>query len=234
MEKATRNTRTWFGSRFYIETTLNQGEVVGISSWARPLLAMVRVMNPLSRPVDATVVQILGGIGNPATELHATNLTRRLAGHLRTETVFLPAPGVVASSEMRSIYLQDPFVKEAVGWFDRVSLALVGIGAVEPSRMLAGSGNIFSASELDLLRRQGAVGDICLHFFDAQGNPLLTSLDERVIGMDLLQLRQVKRSVGVAGGERKVAAILGALRNRWINVLITDHFTAERLIDPPA
>src|SRR5262249_60889715 len=76
----------------------------------------------------------------------------------------------------------------------------------------------------------GAVGDVCLRFFDAEGKPVATELDGRVIGMELRQLRGVTRSVGVAGGFRKFTAILGALRGRWINVLVTDRRTAERLL----
>jgi len=55
-----------------------------------------------------------------------------------------------------------------------------------------------------------------------------------VIGMELRQLRSVARSVGVAGGRRKFGAILGALRGRWVNVLITDRRTAERLLKETA
>ena len=57
-----------------------------------------------------------------------------------------------------------------------------------------------------------------------------TPLDERVIGMSLEQLRHAKRTVGIAGGKRKLAAIRGALRGKWINVLITDRATAEGLL----
>jgi DNA-binding transcriptional regulator LsrR (DeoR family) len=61
-----------------------------------------------------------------------------------------------------------------------------------------------------------------------------TELDGRVIGMELRQLRGVARSVGVAAGWRKFPAILGALRGRWINVLITDRRTAEWLLKQTA
>src|SRR5919199_637795 len=64
---------------FYLEMTLKPGEIVGISSWSATLLAMVDAMHPLPRSTTAQVVQILGGIGNPAAEVHATQLTRRLA-----------------------------------------------------------------------------------------------------------------------------------------------------------
>jgi DNA-binding transcriptional regulator LsrR (DeoR family) len=44
------------------------------------------------------------------------------------------------------------------------------------------------------------------------------------------QLRRVDRSIGVAGGERKFSAIQGAIRGGWVNVLVTDHQTARRLV----
>ena len=45
--------------------------------------------------------------------------------------------------------------------------------------------------------------------------------------------READRSVGIAGGERKYDAIRGALAGGWINVLITDARTAERLLGDP-
>jgi DNA-binding transcriptional regulator LsrR (DeoR family) len=50
-----------------------------------------------------------------------------------------------------------------------------------------------------------------------------------VIGIDLDTFSRVPRAVAIAGGDRKHAAILGALRGRLINILITDQFTARRL-----
>ena len=123
------------------------------------------------------------------------------------------------------------YVQAAMSLFDQVTLALVGIGAVEPSDLLADSGNIFGAAELATLRGEGAVGDILLHFFDENGRPVQTPLDQRVVSMSLAQIRQADRAVGVAGGRRKYEAILGALRGEWINVLVTDCRTAERLLE---
>jgi DNA-binding transcriptional regulator LsrR (DeoR family) len=215
---------------FYLETTLKPGEVVGISSWSATLLAMVNAMHALPRHTTANVVQILGGIGEPSVEHHAAQLTHRLAILTHGEATFLPAPGIVGAAETKQVFLQDQFVQKALAQFERVTLALVGIGDVEPSRLLASSGNVFSREELGTLRELGAVGDICLRFFDSSGVLVPTPLNDRVIGMELQQLRKVKRSVGIAGGKRKLAAIRGALIGRWINVLITDRHTAERLV----
>jgi DNA-binding transcriptional regulator LsrR (DeoR family) len=217
---------------FYLETTVRATDVVGISSWSASLLAMVEAMHPTLRSRGARVLQILGGVGNPGAETHATNLTRRLANLIAGAATFLPAPGVVGSAETKRVLLRDRYVEEATALFDSVTLALVGIGAIEPSKMLAASGNIFSPQELDLLRSRGAVGDICLRFFDADGKPVSTRLDDRVISIELQQLRRANRVVGIAGGLRKTAAIRGALRGGLVNVLITDRGTAERLLQP--
>lgn len=216
---------------YYVETTLKQGEVIGISSWSGTLLAMVDAMHPISRQTEAQVVQTLGGVGNPTAEAHANRLTGRLATLTNGEAHSLPAPGVVGSAESMRVMLDDQFTQQALSLFDSITLALVGIGSVDPSPLLASSGNIFSPKELEQLQAEGAVGDICLRFFDEQGQPASTSLNERVIGLQLEQLRNVQRAVGIAGGERKIAAIRGALRGGWINVLITDRYTAESLLN---
>jgi DNA-binding transcriptional regulator LsrR (DeoR family) len=215
---------------YYVETTLKPTDVVGLSSWSAALLAMVNSMQPNSRSAGAKVVQILGGVGNPGAEVHATHLTRRFADLVGGTATLLPAPGVVGSREARGVLMKDRYVEHALQLLDTVTVALVGIGSVEPSRLLAASGNVFSPKELQMLSAQEAVGDICLRFFDKHGEPVVTPLDDRVIGMSLAQLRHAKRVVGVAGGSRKTAAIRGALLGKLINVLITDELTARQLI----
>lgn len=214
----------------HLETTLGPGDVVGISSWSAALLATVEAMHPSPRAAGARVVQILGGIGNPDAEVHATQLTRRLAGMLSGAATLLPAPGAVGSARAKRVLLEDRYVREAVALFDALNVAIVGIGAVAPSKLLAASGNVFSPKELKSLAARGAVGDICLRFFDAEGAPVATPLNDRVIAIELEQLRRADRVVGIAGGRRKTAAIRGALRGGWVNVLITDRGTAERLL----
>ena len=216
---------------FYLESTLKQGEVIGISSWSATILAMVDAMQPITRVSEIQLVQILGGVGNPSAEVYASRLIGRLASLVRGQATLLPAPGVAGSAETQAILLEDRFVQQAIALFDKVTLALVGIGTVEPSGLLASSGNVFSPQDLAVLWEAGAVGDICLRFFDRAGVPVATPLDTRVIGMPPAQLRRVKRAVALAGGQRKLAAIRAALLGGLVNVLITDRFTAQYLIE---
>jgi DNA-binding transcriptional regulator LsrR (DeoR family) len=216
---------------YYLESAIRPNEVIGISSWSATLLAMVDALHPLPRKPGVKVVQILGGVGNASAESHATRLTSRMAQLVNGDAVYLPVAGILATEAARDILLADAVTKQAIELFDHVTTALVGIGAVDPSPLLAQSGNIFDRKELDLLREAKAVGDILLRFYDLNGNLVQTGLEKRVISMNLEQLSKVSRAIGVAGGQRKYVAILGALRGHWINILVTDHFTAQRLVN---
>jgi DNA-binding transcriptional regulator LsrR (DeoR family) len=217
---------------FYLESIIKRNDVIGLSSWSATLLALVDSLHPMRRKTNVRVLQILGGVGNPSAETHANRLTGRFADLVGGKAIFLPAPGIVGTEAARKVLLDDVYVRQAIGLFGKVTLALVGIGTLMPSSLLAASGNSFSADEQRLLRNYNAVGDILLHFYDRAGRRVQTFLDQRVVSMSLEQLRAVDRAIGVAGGRRKVDAIRGALAGRWINILITDRFTAERLVKP--
>lgn len=217
---------------YHLEQTVRSGDIIGVSSWSSTLLAMVDAMHPVHGVKDVRLVQILGGGGDPAAEGHATHLVRRLANLLDAEATFLPAPSSVSSADARRVLLEEPFVRRATALFEQLTVALVGIGGLEPSGLLASSGNVFSGDELGEVRAAGGVGDIGLRYLRGDGTPVPTALDDRVIGIELEQLKRVPRAIAVAGGPSKVMAIRAALLGGWVNCLITDRDTAERLLAP--
>ncbi|TDO52445.1 DNA-binding transcriptional regulator LsrR (DeoR family) [Kribbella sp. VKM Ac-2527] len=214
----------------YLETTLTGGDRIGISSWSSTLLATVESMTPRQTRVAEEVVQILGGVGNPEAQARAARLVGRLADLTGAAPVQLPVPGLVGSPSAKRTLMKDGVVSEVMEAWSRLTLLLVGIGSLEPSPLLKQSGNAMSAEDQKLLRDQGAVGDICLRFFDENGKPVRSELDQRVLGLSAARLRDDDlRSVGVAGGMRKYAAIRAGLLGGWVDVLITDRTVAERL-----
>jgi len=216
---------------FLLESFIKSDQIIGISSWSGALLEMINNMHPTQDGHGTRVVQILGGLGNPAAQTHATYLAQRLATLIGGSPVLLPAPGITASAEARRVLMREPYVRDAVKLFDELDTVLVGIGAIEPSRPLLNSGNVFSAAERTTLAGKGAIGDICLQYFNAVGQSIPTPLADRVIGIKLHQLKRVKHVIGIAGGKRKVEAIRGALAGRWINVLVTDRATAKAVLE---
>ncbi|WP_210529300.1 sugar-binding transcriptional regulator [Rubellimicrobium arenae] len=214
----------------FLEVTLQDGEIIGVSSWSQTILRMVENVHPMRVGRAAYVVQTLGGLGAPNVQDHATHVTMRLAQLTGAQPRLFSVPGVAPSREARELLMADSFVQETMSLFGKVTLSFVGIGPLSPSEMLARSGNAFSEAEIDQLAGAGAVGNMSLRFYDQKGQPVRTRLDDRVIGMTLDEMRGVGRHVALAGGRNKTEAIAGALRTGAVDVLITDKFTASRLV----
>jgi DNA-binding transcriptional regulator LsrR (DeoR family) len=218
---------------YYIETTLKPEMAIGISSWSRSLFAMVEMLHPGDYCRNGKVVQILGGAGNPDKAYEAMYIAQRLASLIGATPVLLQAPAVVASTDAQRVLSKEPSVLAASALFEHLDLALVGIGSMDPSQLLASTGHVFSRAERKALSDAGAVGDVCFRFFDAEGKPIKSLLMKRVMGIELGSLRKTQRVVGVAGGRKKTRAVRAALLGRWVDVLITDRRTAESLVTGP-
>jgi DNA-binding transcriptional regulator LsrR (DeoR family) len=120
-----------------------------------------------------------------------------------------------------------------------VDVALVGIGLIGEATAGFCSLAAFYGVSVRRLRALGVVGEINYHPYDRQGGLVvraaLRPLTQRVLAVPAGRLRELSAEYGrlviaVAGGLDKREAILGALRGRFANVLVTDEETATALL----
>jgi DNA-binding transcriptional regulator LsrR (DeoR family) len=215
----------------YLETALTGGERLGISSWSATLLAVADRLHPFRTPGAESIIQLVGGVGVASVQAEANRLLSQLAAVLGASPTFVPAPGLVGSPDVRAGLLDDPAMESIAHQWQQLTMALVGIGSLAPSRLLRDSGNAGSPLEQQHLREAGAVGDVCHRFFAADGALVPSELDGRVVGVDPTTYRAIPRRIGLAGGERKRQAIRAAVLGGWVNVLVTDVATARALLD---
>ncbi len=213
----------------YLVRAIGPRSTIGMC-WGSTLRYMAASVMPQRYP-NAQVVQIIGGLGQPDAEVHATELCRGVSRSLGCRLTLLPVPGIVADQRTREALLSDVHVQRAIGALDELDIAFVGIGAPTPDSVTMRDGSIISRSELDGLLRKGAVGDIALRYYGTDGQCIASDIDDRIIGISLEQLGKVPKVVGVSGGPNKVSAIRAALRGELIDVLITDSVTAEKLLE---
>lgn len=80
---------------------------------------------------------------------------------------FLPAPGIVGSEAALNVLLEDMFVQKEMVLFDRFSLELVRIGAIELLRLLNLSGYAFNnrliSMNLEQLRQIEQACGACIY-----------------------------------------------------------------------
>lgn len=206
------------------------GEVVGFTSWSRTLQEMAFALRPVAKPAVRRVVEMLGDLGSPVLQHAAARSTSAIARALGAEAVFLRTPGVVDTPALREAALANPHVRSALGLLDSIDVAFIGVGPPAVHSQLAAGDSYFTPDQLAEARASGAVGQVNQRLLDAEGRPLVTPLDDLVVGCTLDQVRAAERRIVVAGGADKCTSIAAALRGGWIDVLITDVRTAEDLV----
>lgn len=213
----------------FFNRIVRDDDTIGLT-WGLTLSAMVDQLSN-EKKHNLTIVQLIGGLGEPDSETHATDLVRRFAIATGASLRLLPAPGIVRTVETARLLRSEPYIAQALEMMCKVDLAFAGIGAPTEHSLLMREEKIIRWQEIDRLTEMGAVGEIGLQFYDVHGNLVHSDLDERVIGISLESMRNLGRMVGVAGGNDKFEAILGAVRGSFINTLITDTYTAQKLLN---
>jgi DNA-binding transcriptional regulator LsrR (DeoR family) len=205
-------------------------EIIGIA-WGSTLARIVDELPVRSSP-GVHVVQLAGSSGRVDPIRNPGELARTLAERLGGTYHALFAPAFVESVSLRDALMREPEIQATVGLFDRVSLAIIGIGAFAGGRSSSSSlvhSRVLTDDDLSRLLGEGAVGDLILYPFDREGRFVADQLAERAVAVTTSQLARIPRVIAVAGGTRKTEAIAGALSTGIISILVTDEAVARRL-----
>ncbi|EPX87778.1 Transcriptional regulator [Rubellimicrobium thermophilum DSM 16684] len=192
----------------------------------RTLAAAIDAM-PRFNAGSVRFVSLLGGLtrhyaANPHDVMHS------LAAKTGAQAFVLPVPFFANSAEDRMVLLAQPGVQEIFDMSRSAALKVVGIGTADESAQLVSSGMILPA-EIAEITRAGGVGEMLGNFFDARGRVLVTALSARLLAVGPDSSRSA-RTVAIAGGKGKVAAIRAVLESAWLTGLITDEATARALL----
>jgi DNA-binding transcriptional regulator LsrR (DeoR family) len=206
---------------------LAERAVLGLT-WGSAMRGVVEAMAHQAMP-NLRVVQLLGGLGRPDADEYGADLAHRLAQTLGGKARLLASPGIVGSAAVAQALRDDPQIADTLALGAQADVALVGLGRPTPGSVILQAG-ILAPEELAALEALGAVGDIGLCFFDAQGRAITHEISQRIIGLTLEQYRAIPRVIGVAGGPAKYEVVRAAVHGRLVSVLVTDVATGERLL----
>ena len=211
----------------FLARRIQKGDIIGISWSSTVLQCAMQLEGADSRQI--TVVQMNGSLDRTSYSTRAEYTVDRIAQAFGGTPVMLVAPMLVDRPDIKASLLSDSRIAAALEMASKANVALFGVGGVSKQSSLYKTGYLNDAM-LKRLKTAGAVGDICGRFFDSEGKTCIPELDECTLAVELDRLRSKRLAVAIAGGVHKIDAILGMLRGRYCNVLITDHETAEALV----
>jgi len=177
---------------------LRPNDVLGVA-WGATLQLVAERLPTIA--TGTPVVQICGALPGLEPGTGPTELAARFAERTRGAFTPLPAPAL-ASKRARDELLAHDAVRPAVQMFERVTLALVGIGV-----------------------RPGG-GHLLVHVFAEDGT---LRRPELAVAMTAEQLRRA-HTIAVAGGTAKRRAVHGALQTGLLKGIVTDERCARHAL----
>lgn len=214
----------------YLESYIKRADAVnkiGIS-WGASLKSVIDYFPYLNYP-DIHIYPLVGGMGNEYFYLHSNQLVHELAKKIRAKAHYLYVPAMVSTYTLKKELEQDLTISGVLEEAKDVDIALVGIAGVNNQNTMAQTGYI-NSSDIARLKELGVIGDINSHFFDSHGEELGYDINQRVMGLDLNQIKKIPTVVAVAYGNDKAKAIKVSLENQLIDILVTTDITAQKIL----
>ena len=211
----------------YLAQILRDGDIVGVSMGS----TLAKMLNYPQKTVfsGVTFAPLTGGIGMLPSRLHSNAIAEGLAENFGGGFLQVHAPAMVTRLKTKTELMKEPSIKRVLKKASRADIALLGIDAPTPDSTIVKTGYI-NDEMLQKMAEADICGEICMNFYDRNGNTDRFAYNETVIGTPIQSLKKIPYAVAMCFGEHKVPAILGAMAGGYINVLITDLQTARLLM----
>ncbi|MBE1514882.1 sugar-binding transcriptional regulator [Nesterenkonia halotolerans] len=170
---------------------------------------------------EVVVAPTGGGQAEPDPWHQTNEVVRAFAATSGSYPHYLFAPSL-PSEALLSALQDDPGYRQVVADWNSAKAALVGIGATPHSR-----NSIAQSVPRHHPNLAKSIGDVCLAFYDAQGDEVTFPGSERMVRVPGQTLRAVPTRIAAAVGAHKAASIIAAANASWFNILVTDESTAR-------
>ncbi|MEJ9227843.1 sugar-binding transcriptional regulator [Priestia aryabhattai] len=210
-----------------LKRIIKDDDVVGFA-WGSTLTRMVGEFSNCGKK-EAHFVPLVGGPGPMDTKYHVNAIVYNIANDFDATAYFIDAAAVVEKKETRDDIVQSHYFRKIVDLWNELTIAVVGIGNPNKSSNMIWAG-FCGDEEIADLNKRGAIGDICSRFYDVNGNLINSDLSDRTIAIQLEKLKHIPYSIGVAESMEKAPSIIGAIRGKYINTLITTEETAIEIM----
>lgn len=213
----------------YILSLLSKDSIIGMS-WGQTTYEFVKNLS-YSNHSDCIVIQLAGGFMLENNYLITpSNIIKMVSEKLNCIPVFLNAPFIISTDDVKKQLLKDPSNKHMMELARRANINI--IGASELSK----DSTIFRAYALDTKDRnelieKGALGEIAGFPIDKDGNEMIWSKSKLYTGVSLSVIKKARHVICLAGEEEKAKVLAVGMKKKYFNILITSNIVAEKLIE---
>lgn len=209
----------------YLIDTCSENDVLGllVSRTTSMILERIRELPTCS------IVQLAGVCHSSYFDHNPAETIRAMTARVKGQTFPIYAPMIFDNAELVSSMRGQIGIADAVGQFDRLTMAFFAIGGWSASS--SGIFNLIGEDERRESREEGVVAEVVSHLLDGRGQRRYPKLSERCLAIPYDLLMNVPDRVAVGGGLDRAEAVLASLRAGLVTTLITDADTARYVLD---
>jgi DNA-binding transcriptional regulator LsrR (DeoR family) len=206
---------------------LGAGDVISVA-WGKTVLAAAQSI-PFNEFKNLTVVQVIGSF-HSTVEFSPEFCTSVLANRLNARCMNFLAPAILTSNRLRDELLKEDVLINQFTAIKSSRIILFGIGEIDPDSTVVSTGFLKEPERKKYLA-QGSIGTILGRMLDQQGRQIYTEMDDRVVGVNLDEIKSIPCRLAVAGGHQKVEVMRATLKGKYPTHLVTDFDTATALLE---
>ncbi len=227
----------------YLDQVLTDRDILAVTGGRSIMRNVVRYLKPSKTLSNLQVVPTIGFVETYISTGDSNLVAYDIANIYEAKHAWLPIPAIVETREQQEQARALPLVREVFKLMEQATIIMMGIWTSDLDHDVIKRG-ILSQEQLEAFRAYHPVADINHWVFDPQGHCINETLEPPpyyLTGLEIPRLqKRIKQGhtkvVLVAGASKsRIPAIRAALKAGIVNILITDHITAELLkseVDP--
>ena len=212
----------------YLDAILKDGQMIGIS-WGPSIAATINSLDEKYYR-NSMVVQLVGGTSTPNSAYDISGVTQKLVSKIHSKVIYLNAPLITNDLKLSEGLKNQPTIDYALNQARKADLIITTIGDIGTENFTSFYPHSDGLISLPELKKAGAVGFICAQAFDAQGGPIESDFNKKVIGISLDDLKSNETVIVIVEGEKRAQALLAALKGGYPKVLISDQKCVSKVL----
>jgi deoxyribonucleoside regulator len=221
----------------YLDHLITNHDILAVSGGKTIMRNIVRYLKPSKMLSGLEVVPTIGFVETRPSIGDSNLVAYDIATAYGAKHAWLPIPAIVETQEQQCQARSLPLVRDVIQTMNKANVIMMGVWPCGPENDLVAR-RVVSQQQLESLQALKPIGDINHWVFDADGNFINDRLNPPPYYLTGLEIPLLKERVQrermkiilVAGANYAcIPAIRALLKARIVNILVTDHITAEWL-----
>ncbi len=205
----------------YITSIVKKGNLKIALSWGRTIQELINAI-PEINTFGNLVFPLFGATDIETSYFSSNELARSMADKIGSDVKYAWFPYLPDSDQDCQLLQKLSYYNKIKYLWDTADIAILGIGNTEILEIFQKN---FGYNE----KSCDVIGDVATHFFNEKGE--FIKLYDNTLCASAETIKNSKETIAIACGDNKVTAISGALRTKLIDTLITDEYTAKKILE---